>query len=71
MSEKMKPNDPHHWQISLSGLHGRRKLTIENTSFVGTYDEALAKADEMECEVDFDVTQAVLTRGLKAKKGGE
>ncbi len=67
-NERMKPNDPHHWRIELcpattpSGPMRSTKIF----GFVGTVDEVLAEADELESEVGWEVQQFIITRGLKA-----
>jgi hypothetical protein len=62
----MKPNKPHYWTITLHGKHEPGKKRIEQVDFIGTCDSVLARADEFECEVDFDVLQFVITRGKRA-----
>lgn len=64
----MKPNDPYIWKITLcpatesSGPTHRPKMF----EFTGDIEGALNAANEMESEVDFEVQQFVITRGLKA-----
>lgn len=48
----MKRNDPHSWMISLCG---NRSADCLQRRFHGTFDAALAKADELECEAGFQV----------------
>jgi hypothetical protein len=58
----MKPNEPQDWIISLYGAAARQLVGKSVMSFRGTLDEALGAADEMESEVDFEVTQFVIRR---------
>lgn len=61
---KLKSNNPHHWLIILAGFK-RNQPRSETRDFKGTFDEALAYADEWECEVPFDVAQVIVTRGKR------
>lgn len=58
----MKRNDPYHWTITLFG-----KVRAKEIEFVGRLDEALSKADELECGVPFTVIAFKITRGKRAK----
>ena len=65
---RTKPNDPHRWHVVLSSLLPNRAEQSLTTSFVGTVDGALDHADELECEVDFEVTKIVITRGERVSR---
>ena len=62
----MKPNDPHHWTITLHGKFEPGKKRIEQIEVVEDIEGALGRADELESCVDFEVLQFVITRGAKA-----
>jgi len=53
----MKPNKYKFWNIS---LHGPKAGDLHTVRFHGSIDAALAEADELECEVDFDITKVVV-----------
>ena len=53
----MKPNKYQCWNIS---LHGPKACDLHTARFHGSIDAALAEADELECEVDFDITKIVI-----------
>lgn len=67
----MKPNDPHHWTITLYGESEKGRAPHEVENMTGTIEEALRHADEMESGVDFEVHQFVITRGAPAPKSQE
>ena len=62
----MKPNEPHHWTITLLGKFEPGKKRIEQIEVIEDIEGALQQADELESAVDFDVLQFVITRGAKA-----
>lgn len=53
----MKPNKYRFWKIE---LHGPKADDLYTARFHGQIDGALAEADELECEVDFDITKIVV-----------
>jgi len=61
----MKPNDAHHWTITCIGYSKCGKQLVKSTEFAGTVDGVMGYADEFESEVEFEVLQFQITRGLK------
>jgi hypothetical protein len=53
----MKSNKYKFWKIE---LHGPKAGDLYAARFHGRIDGALAEADELECEVDFDITKIVV-----------
>lgn len=53
----MKPNKYKFWEIS---LHGPKAGDLHTVRFHGSIDAALAEADELESEVDFEITKIVV-----------
>lgn len=62
----MKPNDPHHWTITVHGKPQPRRRHIEQIECIGDIEHALQRADELESNVEFEVIQFVITRGAPA-----
>lgn len=63
----LKPNGRYKWRIELcpeTTPSGPRSTKIFEAT--GTVEDALAKADELECEVGWEVQQFIITRGLKS-----
>ena len=63
----MKPNNPHHWTITLHGKRTPGRKHTEQIECIGDIEDALQRADELESAVEFDVIQFVITRGPSAK----
>lgn len=54
----MKSNKYKFWSIS---LHGPKREDVHTVRFHGQIDSALAEADQLESEVDFDITKIVIS----------
>lgn len=60
---KTKKNSERNWHIEFLGF----KPFYHNTTFRGTVEAVLAKADEEECEIDWEVKKITISAIVKAK----